>query len=78
MKKTKTGIVISDKMKKTRVVLVERKFRHKLYEKVIRSLKKYYVHDENEISHTGDKVKIVQSRPMSKLKRWYIVEVIKK
>ena len=71
------GTVISDKMNKTRIVAVERKVRHKLYEKVMRRTKKYYVHDEKNISHTSDKVKIAETRPLSKLKRWRILEVIK-
>ncbi|OIO73233.1 MAG: 30S ribosomal protein S17 [Elusimicrobia bacterium CG1_02_37_114] len=71
-KKTRIGTVVSDKMNKTRVVLVERTVRHPLYKKVIHKTKKYYVHDEENISHTGDKVKIIETRPLSKLKRWRI------
>jgi small subunit ribosomal protein S17 len=77
-KKVLSGIVISDKMNKTRVVLVTRTVRHPLYEKVIRKNKKYYVHDEKNESHIGDKVEIIETRPLSKLKRWRIVKVVSK
>lgn len=74
---TKVGVVVSDKMNKTRVVKVERLVRVPKYEKVVRKTKKYYAHDENNISKVGDKVKIKLTRPISKLKRWEIIEVIK-
>jgi len=67
------GTVISDKMNKTRVVLVERAYRDKLYNKVVRTTKKYYAHDEKNLFHTGNKVKIVESKPISKTKRWIII-----
>lgn len=73
-RKVQTGIVVSNKAAKTLVVKVERKFRHPLYEKVVTSSKKYYAHDEE--AHTiniGDKVTIVECRPISKLKRWRVV-----
>ncbi|HCJ65862.1 MAG TPA: 30S ribosomal protein S17, partial [Elusimicrobia bacterium] len=78
MKKIREGIVVSDKMNKTRVVLVTRQLRHSLYEKVIRKKKKYYVHDEGNLAHLGDKVKIIESRPLSRLKRWYLTEIVEK
>ncbi|MFA5778713.1 MAG: 30S ribosomal protein S17 [Elusimicrobiota bacterium] len=74
MKKTKTGIVISDGMNKTRVVEVEWTTRHPLYQKVIRHRTKYYAHDENNETRLGDKVDIIETRPISKLKRWRIVK----
>ncbi len=74
---TEVGTVISDKMDKTRVVLVERLVRHKKYKKVIKVHKKYYAHDENNETKVGDKVEIILSRPISKLKRWRILRVIK-
>ncbi|HOJ31066.1 MAG TPA: 30S ribosomal protein S17 [bacterium] len=74
----KQGQVVSDKMEKTRVVVVETLSRHPVYFKVIRKRKKFYVHDESEISKTGDTVIIRQCRPLSRLKRWRIVEVVKK
>lgn len=69
------GWVISDKMSKTRVVEVERFFRHPVYEKVMRKKKKYYAHDGKEISKSGDFVTIEETRPLSKLKRWRVIEV---
>jgi len=78
MKKIREGIVVSDKMNKTRVVLVTRQVCYPLYEKVVRQKKKYYVHDENNLSHLGDKVKIIESRPLSHLKRWRLLEILGK
>ena len=75
-KKQFVGMVVSDKMNKTRVVLVERTSRAGLYQKVMRSTKKYYAHDEKNETHIGDKVRILESRPLSKLKRWIITEKI--
>jgi small subunit ribosomal protein S17 len=77
-RKMRTGTVISDKMNKTRIVQIMRDFRAPMYEKVLSKSKKLYVHDENNLSHTGDKVKIIETRPLSRLKRWSLVEVIKK
>lgn len=74
---TKVGVVVSDKMNKTRVVKVERVFQHPKYKKIIRNFKKYYAHDENNLTKVGDKVKIKLTRPLSKLKRWEIIEVLK-
>ena len=73
----KIGTVVSDKMQKTRVVKVSRIYRHKKYKKTLRETKKYYAHDENNISKIGDKVKIEFSKPISKLKRWKVLEIIK-
>ncbi len=78
MKKIREGMVVGDKMNKTRIVSVARKVRHSLYEKVIRQKKKYYVHDEDNISHLGDRVRIAESRPLSRLKRWRLVEILEK
>jgi small subunit ribosomal protein S17 len=75
-KKKITGTVISDKMDKTRVVAGSRTFRHSVYQKVMRRVKKYYCHDEKNETHVGDKVRIIESRPLSKLKRWVIIEKI--
>jgi small subunit ribosomal protein S17 len=68
------GIVISDKQDKTITVLVERKFRHPVLKKVIKRSKKYSAHDADNKFNTGDKVKIMESKPISKLKRWVVVE----
>ena len=76
--RTITGKVISDKMNKTIVVQVERKVKHPLYGKYVRRFSKMYAHDEENASKTGDLVVIQQGRPLSKLKRWTLVEVLKK
>lgn len=72
------GIVASDKMDKTRVILVEKVLKHPKYGKPIRKKIKYKAHDENNQFRTGDKVEIVLSRPISKEKRWRIAKVIEK
>ncbi len=75
-RKTLIGQVVSDKMNKTIVVSVKRTKRHPLYGKVIRLSKKYKAHDENNSASIGDTVKIVESRPLSKEKRWVMTEVL--
>ena len=70
------GVVASDKMDKTVVVTVVRTKRHRLYGKVIRVRKRYKAHDETNTCRAGDKVRIVESRPLSKEKRWVVEEVI--
>lgn len=77
-RKIKTGVVVSDKMQKTIVVRVERHSRHPLYNKIIRRSKKFKAHDEKNIAKSGDTVKIVESRPLSKDKRWRLLEVLNK
>ncbi len=72
------GTVVSDKMNKTRVVVVERRVPHPLYKKVIKRRSKFYVHDENNISHVGDKVLIEESKPISKLKRWKLISIVER
>lgn len=72
------GTVVSDKMDKTRTVLVERQSKHPLYKKFIRRSSKYHVHDENNTSAMGDTVLITPCRPMSKTKSWQLHEVVKK
>jgi len=73
-RKTKQGVVTSNKMKKTVVVRVERMFRHPAYGKVIRSSKKYYAHvSQGNTLKEGDVVTIIETRPLSKLKRWRVV-----
>lgn len=76
--KTVTGIVISDKMQKTRSVRVVRLEKHPKYGKYLRRHTTYYVHDEQEASHQGDTVRIVETRPLSRTKRWRLVEVLVK
>ncbi len=75
-RKTRTGTVVSDKMDKTVVVVVQSLRRHKLYKKVIRHTSKFKVHDETNKCKVGDVVKIVETRPLSKGKNWRVVEII--
>ena len=77
-RKVRAGRVVSDKMDKTRVVLVERKLKHPRYGKVIKRGKKYKFHDEKNESHKGDLVRIIETRPLSKDKRWRLVQITKK
>jgi small subunit ribosomal protein S17 len=77
-RKLRTGVVVGDKSNKTRQVSIERTYRHSLYERVLRTKDKFMVHDEKNISHVGDTVKIMESRPLSKMKRWVLVEVVNK
>lgn len=77
-RKTRTGVVVSDKMQKTIVVRIERSTRHPLYKKTIRRYKKFKAHDENNSAKTGDVVKIMETRPLSKEKRWRLLEILKK
>ena len=73
-KKILDGIVVSDKGDKSITVMVERKYQHPVLQKVIKSKKKYHVHDENNSHKNGDKVKIIESRPISKTKRFKVLE----
>ena len=72
------GIVLDSKMDKTAVVQVSRRIPHPVYNKYITKSKKYYAHDINNKSNPGDKVLIVESRPVSKLKKWFLKEIIEK
>lgn len=76
-RKTMEGIVVSDKMDKTRTVRVTRSVRHPFYAKVMTKSSKFHVHDEGNQSREGDVVEIVSTRPLSKLKRWRLVRVVK-
>jgi small subunit ribosomal protein S17 len=77
-KKTREGVVVSDKMTKTRVVLIERVYRHPRYERVVRRSKKLKAHDETNTSKMGDRVLIEETRPLSKEKRWRIRQVLER
>ena len=77
-RKVRTGKVVSDKMDKTVVVAVERLVQHNLYSKPVKKTTKFKAHDENNESHTGDTVAIMETRPISKDKRWRVVEVIER
>ena len=77
-RKTRTGVVVSDKMDKTVVVAVERRYAHPLYGKQVTRTKKYHAHDEENDAHVGDVVRIVETRPLSKTKRWRVAEVVER
>jgi small subunit ribosomal protein S17 len=74
--KTKEGVVVSDKMTKTRVVVIERVYRHPRYERVITRSKRLKAHDETNASKVGDRVLLEETRPLSKDKRWRIRQVL--
>jgi len=78
LKNEKVGEVVSTKMTKTIVVEVSRRVPHPLYKRIIGKRKKFYAHDEQENAKLGDVVRIVESRPLSKLKRWTLAEVIRR
>jgi len=75
-RQTRTGTVVSNKMDKTIVVKVERKIQHELYKRTMKKSKKYVAHDEGNIANIGDTVQIIESRPLSKRKRWSLVKVL--
>ena len=77
-RKTRTGVVTSDKMRQTRRVEIPRLVRHAKYGKYLHRRTVCYAHDESEQSHVGDKVEIEESRPLSKLKRWTLLRVVEK
>jgi small subunit ribosomal protein S17 len=77
-RKERVGEVISNKMTKTIVVRVERRFPHPKYKKVVTGYKKFYAHDEKSEAKMGDRVRIVETRPLSKIKRWRLVEVVER
>ena len=74
--KTREGVVVSDKMTKTRVVMIERVFRHPRYERVITRSKRLKAHDETNATKVGDRVLIEETRPLSRDKRWHIRQVL--
>ncbi|MGQ9700223.1 MAG: 30S ribosomal protein S17 [Candidatus Bipolaricaulaceae bacterium] len=77
-RKQRIGLVISNKMQKTLVVVEERLVAHPLYHKYVRRRTKYYVHDEAQQARVGDLVRIEETRPLSKLKRWRLVEIVRR
>jgi len=77
-KNVKIGIVSSDAMDKTVGVSVERSFMHRFYKKIVRRTKKFMAHDESNSCHIGDKVKIMECRPLSRRKCWRVVEILEK
>jgi small subunit ribosomal protein S17 len=77
-RKTRIGLVVSDKMAKTVVVSIERRVQHPVYGKMVRRTKKLKAHDEQNEAKTGDTVRIMETRPLSKDKRWRVVEIIER
>ena len=77
-RKTRIGRVVSDKMDKTIVVAIEYNVKHKLYNKIVKRTYKLKAHDEEQIAKIGDRVKVMETRPLSKDKRWRLVEVVEK
>ena len=78
LRKTRTGVVVSDKMDKTVVVAVRDNVRHPLYNKIVKKTYKLKAHDENNECRVGDTVKVMETRPLSKDKRWRLVEIIER
>ncbi len=77
-RKLRTGVVVSDGMDKTVVIRIDRQFRHPLYDKTVRRSTKLIAHDETNDAHVGDTVRVMETRPMSKTKRWRVVEVLER
>ena len=77
-RKTRVGKVVSDKMEKTVVVSIERRVEHPVYGKMVRRTKKLKAHDEENAAKTGDTVRIMETRPLSKDKRWRVVEIVER
>ena len=78
LRKTRTGTVVSDKMDKTIVVAIEDNVRHPLYKKIVKRTVKFKAHDENNECRVGDRVSVMETRPLSKDKCWRVVEIIEK
>ncbi|TCT14075.1 SSU ribosomal protein S17P [Natranaerovirga pectinivora] len=78
LRKMRTGKVVSDKMDKTVVVAVERSVKHPLYKKVVKRTYKLKAHDENNECRIGDRVRVMETRPLSKQKRWRLVEIMER
>jgi small subunit ribosomal protein S17 len=77
-RKTRVGLVVSDKMQKTVVVAIERRFPHPLYGKMVTRTKRVKAHSEDNSAKTGDRVRIMETRPLSKDKRWRVVEIVER
>ena len=75
-RKTKVGVVTSDKMNKSRVIRVGRLVKHPFYKKFVKKTSSFIVHDEDNASHSGDKVLIMETRPLSRRKRWRLVKIL--
>lgn len=77
-RKTRVGRVVNDKAPKTRVIVVDHSFHHTLYDKILHRRGKFVVHDEGNLSRAGDLVSVMETRPLSKTKRWRLVEVLER
>jgi small subunit ribosomal protein S17 len=77
-RKVRVGTVVSDKMDKSIVIRVNRTMKHPLYQKTVKTFTKYYAHDEKNEAKLGDTVRIMETRPLSKLKRWRLVDIVEK
>jgi small subunit ribosomal protein S17 len=77
-RKTRMGVVVSDAMDKTVVIRVDGQMTHPLYKKTVRRTSKLHAHDEANDAHVGDRVRVVETRPMSKTKRWRVVEILER
>jgi small subunit ribosomal protein S17 len=77
-RKVRTGVVVSDAMDKTVLVRIDRQIRHRMYDKTVRRSSKLAAHDETNDAHVGDTVRIMETRPISKSKRWRVVEVVER
>lgn len=77
-RKTKIGIVVTDGMEKSRVIAVKRFIKHPLYGKFVRKTSKFMVHDEQNESHVGDLIRVMETRPLSRRKRWRLVEILER
>ncbi len=77
-RKVRTGVVVSDKMDKTVVIRIDRTVRHSLYNKTVRRSSKLSAHDETNDAHMGDTVRVMETRPISKSKRWRVVEIVER
>jgi small subunit ribosomal protein S17 len=77
-RKVRQGVVVSDKMDKTVLVKIDQVFRHPAYKKIVRKSSKLAAHDETNEVHTGDTVKIMETRPLSKSKRWRVIEIVER
>jgi len=78
LRKERTGVVVSNKMDKSIVVAVEIREKHPLYGKFVKKTKKFHVHDAENACHAGDTVRIMETRPLSKTKRWRLVEILER
>lgn len=77
-RRVRVGVVVSNKMQKTIIVAIERKVKHRIYGKYLKKTTKLYAHDEQEQANEGDVVRIMETRPLSRLKRWRLVEIVEK